>query len=197
MNTNILIAGVGGQGVNSLSIALQKACIKEGLYCKSSIFKGGAQKRGAIYSFIRIFSKKTAHIENFGGEIATGDLDVMLALEYNESIRYMKYYNADTRLIINRNEIAFFSKRYKENMLEVNPTEVLKKHYHKLTIADYSQESLDYFQHKKMSNFIMGIQAIRKGNLPIKETVFLEEFSKNISFSTEVLTKMKAYVLST
>lgn len=190
---NILIAGIGGQGVNSLSITLQNTCIRAGLYCKSAIFKGGAQKRGAIYSMIRVFPKKTPQIGNYGGEIPSADLDVLVALEYNESLRYIKYYNKKTKLIINRNEIAFFSKRYHQDIVNDDATKELKKHFLDLHIADFSKESYKYFNTKRMLNYIMGIQAIRIANLPINESIFREEFVKNISFSMEIINKMKAY----
>jgi len=190
---NLLIAGIGGQGVNSLSIALQNACIKEGLYCKGSIFKGGAQKRGAIYSFIRIFPKKTTHVENYGSEITESDLDVLLALEYNESLRYIKYYNTDTKLIVNRNEIAFFSKRYHQDIVTVKPDEVLQKHFPNTIIKDFSKKSIQYFETQKMLNFIMGIQAIRIAKLPIKESTFIKEFIKHVSLSNEIIQKIDTY----
>jgi len=193
---NLLVVGVGGQGVNALSIALQNTCMRAGLYCKSSIFKGGAQKRGAIYSFIRIFPEKTTEVANYGGEIASSDLDVLLALEYNESIRYMTYYHQQTKLLVNRKEVAFFSKRYHKDVLEVDAMEILQKHFPNTEIIDFSQESKTYFGTEKMLNFVMGIQAIRKAYLPINETIFKEEFIKNISFSTEIKQKMNAYAVA-
>lgn len=193
MSKNILIAGIGGQGVNKLSIAIQTTCIKQGFYCKSAIFKGGAQKRGAIYSFIRVFSEKNDRTKHFGGEIALGDIDVMLALEYSESVRYMKYYNTDTKIIINRDEIPFFAKRYKKEIIETDPKIVLKRHLKNTQIENYSQESIRYFGNKKMNNFIMGIQAIRKEYLPISEAFFVAEFLKTRPFSKEITTKIKQY----
>lgn len=193
MSKNILIAGIGGQGVNKLSIALQNTCIKQGFYCKSAIFKGGAQKRGAIYSFIRIFSKKNDKTKYFGGEIALGDLDIMIALEYQEAIRYMKYYHKETKILVNSDEITFFAKRYHPDTNEINPSEILEKQYKNTVISNFSEESKTFFKNQKMLNFIMGVQAIRKANLPINEKMFRDEFIKTLGLSDAEITKIKEY----
>ena len=193
MNKNILIAGIGGQGVNTLSIAIQNTCIKQGLYCKSAIFKGGAQKRGAIYSFIRVFSEKNDRTKHFGGEIALGDLDVMIALEPQEAIRYMKYYNKETKILVNSDEVTFFAKRYQPNTKEISPSKVLEKRYKNTVISNFSEESKTFFKNRKMSNFIMGIQAIRKADLPIDEKIFTDEFIKTLRLTDLEITKIKAY----
>lgn len=194
MSKNILIAGIGGQGVNTLSIAIQNACIKEGYYCKSSIFKGGAQKRGGIFSFIRIFEEKNEEVANFSGEIGSKELDVMISLEYWESIRYLKYYNINTNILVNQKEITFFSKRYKEELIEINPEEVLKKSFENLIMKDFSKVSIDFFGVEKMMNFIIGIEAIKRGLLPVRKSILIEEFRKKINFTDELLIKMKSYV---
>jgi Pyruvate/2-oxoacid:ferredoxin oxidoreductase gamma subunit len=194
MNKNILIAGIGGQGVNTLSIAIQNTCQKEGYYCKSSIFKGGAQKRGAIYSFIRVFADKNNDIINFSGEVCENDLDIMLSLEYWESIRYMKYYNQDTKILVNANEVTFFSKRYSDKLPEIIPKEVLEKHFPNTIINEYSQLGKEYFNETKMANFIIGVDAIKKSILPFNKYVFLEEFFKLLKLSDDMKTKMKSYV---
>ena len=194
MNKNILLAGIGGQGVNALSKSIQRSCIREGFYCKSSIFKGGAQKRGAIYSFIRIFNEKNEETINFGGEIGSGELDLMISLEYWETIRYMKYYNLNTEILANMHEIAFFSKRYSKELSEVNPKKILKDNFKNTKLEDYSKISIKHFGNERMINLIMGIEATANGMLPINKEVFIEEFIKQVNLSKENILKIKSYV---
>ena len=194
MIKNVLIAGVGGQGVNALSIVIQNACLNEGLYCKSSIFKGGAQKRGAIYSFIRIFENKSDTVINFSGEIGGGELDVMISLEYIESLRYIKYYNRNTKLLINQNEVTFFSKRYSNELGKINPTEILNANYNNVRIEDYSIQSKDFFGKEKMLNFVMGFEAVKTRLLPIGKGTFIDEFLKKNIVTENIQIKMKEYV---
>lgn len=86
MKTNIILAGVGGQGVLSLAAILDKAAIRSGLYFKQSEVHGMSQRGGAVYAHLRISDKPIQ-----SDLIPKGAADMILSLEPLEALRYLEY----------------------------------------------------------------------------------------------------------
>ncbi|HFC92058.1 MAG TPA: hypothetical protein ENJ51_04520, partial [Leucothrix mucor] len=51
---NLLLAGIGGQGINSLAKVLAEFIMLSGYQCQFTIHKGGAQSLGSVYAEFRI-----------------------------------------------------------------------------------------------------------------------------------------------
>jgi len=62
---NLIIAGVGGQGVYGLNRVLWRLCESAGLHCQGSVFKGGAQRQGGIHAVLRIFQASERDYANY------------------------------------------------------------------------------------------------------------------------------------
>lgn len=83
--TNILMAGVGGQGVLLASETLALAALAEGLEAKQSEVHGVAQRGGSVVSHVRIGRRVHSPL------IRCGELDVLYATERLEALRYAHY----------------------------------------------------------------------------------------------------------
>lgn len=97
---DILIAGVGGQGILSLAAILCSACVRRGLHVKQSEVHGMAQRGGAVVSHVRISEKPIA-----SDLIPFGRAEVLLALEPMEGLRYLPYMHPDGLIVVNRTPV--------------------------------------------------------------------------------------------
>lgn len=86
METNIIVAGVGGQGILSIAFVLDNAAMKEGFHFKQAEVHGMSQRGGAVQSHLR-FSKE----EIYSDLIPEGGADLILSVEPLESLRYYHY----------------------------------------------------------------------------------------------------------
>ncbi len=86
MKYDILLAGVGGQGVLSLAALIGRAAVAEGLHVKQSEVHGMAQRGGAVLSHLRLADAPIA-----SDLIPLGTADLILSMEPLESLRYTHY----------------------------------------------------------------------------------------------------------
>ncbi len=86
MKKDILIAGVGGQGILSLAYVLDNSALEAGFYFKQTEVHGMAQRGGGVVSHVRISDQKI-----HSDMIPTGKADIILGIEPLESLRYVDY----------------------------------------------------------------------------------------------------------
>lgn len=84
MKTDIVLAGVGGQGILSIATILGVAALKDGLNIKQAEVHGMSQRGGDVQSNLRISSE---HISS--DLIPTGMADLIVSLEPMEALRYL------------------------------------------------------------------------------------------------------------
>ena len=183
---NILITGLGGQGVNALYEVLQKTILRSGMYCKGAIFKGGAQKRGSVYAVIRT-SGQEQYAQHYSPMIAKGELDVLIGLEANEAARHYPLFNKKTKVVVNDYQFPFYSERFEGVTPKEDPIVRLKTDFGAQGIIDFNQKSKQTFGHLKMVNILMGLEAINQGFIPIDKMDFLEIFEQKVSIKYEEL----------
>lgn len=94
-NFNLLIAGVGGQGVIIAMQVLTRAALLDNYRVRTAETHGMAQRGGSVASFLRFGDG----IE--GPLIARGNCQVILVLEASEAVRYFNYANIKTSFFIN------------------------------------------------------------------------------------------------
>lgn len=90
MKFDIVLAGVGGQGVLSLSAMIATAALDEGLFVKQSEVHGMSQRGGAVTSHLRLSNRPVA-----SELVSLGSASLILALEPLESLRYLPYLTPD------------------------------------------------------------------------------------------------------
>jgi indolepyruvate ferredoxin oxidoreductase beta subunit len=94
MKYDIVLAGVGGQGVLSLSAIIALGALKDGLYAKQSETHGMAQRGGAVSAFLRLSDSRIA-----SGMIPRGTASMILGMEPLESARYLEFLSREGVLI--------------------------------------------------------------------------------------------------
>jgi indolepyruvate ferredoxin oxidoreductase beta subunit len=83
--TNVLIVGVGGQGVIMVSKILARLSQQQGLQVKQSEVHGMAKRGGSVFSHIRFGE------EVWSPTIPMGEADVVVGLEWAEGLRWLRY----------------------------------------------------------------------------------------------------------
>ncbi|MDR2652122.1 MAG: indolepyruvate oxidoreductase subunit beta [Prevotellaceae bacterium] len=96
MKTDIILAGVGGQGILSIAAAIGLAAIENKLYIKQAEVHGMSQRGGDVQSNLRISDKEIR-----SDLIPLGKADIILSIEPMESLRYMPYLAPNGRIITN------------------------------------------------------------------------------------------------
>jgi indolepyruvate ferredoxin oxidoreductase beta subunit len=100
---NILITGVGGQGVILMSELLGKAAIADGLRVKGSEVLGMAVRGGSVTSIIRFGD------EVYGPLIPPGKCDILVGMEPSEALRNASYLSKSGLVILNTVPIIPFT----------------------------------------------------------------------------------------
>jgi len=86
MKQDIILAGVGGQGILSIAFVIDNAALKEGLSFKQAEVHGMAQRGGAVQSHLRLSSDPI-----FSDLVPQGEADIILSVEPMETLRYLDY----------------------------------------------------------------------------------------------------------
>ena len=94
MNTNIILSGVGGQGILSIAAVIGKAALNNDLYIKQSEVHGMSQRGGSVSTELKIGNFKSSIVEE-------SKADLILAFEPIEVLRGLDKANKDTTLIFN------------------------------------------------------------------------------------------------
>ena len=96
MKADIILSGVGGQGILSIAAVIGEAALKEGLYMKQAEVHGMSQRGGDVQSNLRLSDKPVA-----SDLIPVGQADLIISLEPMESLRYLPYLKKDGWLVTN------------------------------------------------------------------------------------------------
>lgn len=98
MKKDIILAGVGGQGILSIAAVIGIAAVEAELHLKQAEVHGMSQRGGAVQSHLRISDKPIA-----SDLIPQGRCDLILSVEPMESLRYLPFLAPDGWLITSSN----------------------------------------------------------------------------------------------
>ncbi|MCK5799477.1 MAG: indolepyruvate oxidoreductase subunit beta [Deltaproteobacteria bacterium] len=93
MKSDIVIAGVGGQGVVSIAVIIASSAMEEGLQVKQAEVHGMSQRGGAVQSNLRL-ADGPIHSDI----VPKGRADLVIAMEPLESLRYVDYLSPEGTL---------------------------------------------------------------------------------------------------
>ena len=96
MKCDIIIAGVGGQGILSIAATIGLAAVEQNLFLKQSEVHGMSQRGGDVQSHLRL-SDKEIHSDL----IPYGKADLIISVEPMESLRYLPWLAADGWIVTN------------------------------------------------------------------------------------------------
>ena len=94
MKTDIILSGVGGQGILSIAAIIGEAALAENLYIKQAEVHGMSQRGGDVHSNLRIADRPIN-----SDLIASGNADVIISLEPMEALRYLPYLSREGWII--------------------------------------------------------------------------------------------------
>ncbi len=96
MKTDIILSGVGGQGILSIAATIAMAALDNDLNIKQSEVHGMSQRGGAVESHLRISDKPVA-----SDLIPIGQADIIISVEPMEGLRYLSYLSNEGWLVTN------------------------------------------------------------------------------------------------
>jgi indolepyruvate ferredoxin oxidoreductase beta subunit len=115
MKKDIILGGVGGQGILSIAAIIGTAAVKAGLYLKQAEVHGMSQRGGDVQSNLRISDQPIA-----SDLIPVGKADMIISVEPMEALRYVPMLAADGWIITNTTPfINIPDYPSKEELLEV------------------------------------------------------------------------------
>jgi indolepyruvate ferredoxin oxidoreductase beta subunit len=94
MKTDIILCGVGGQGILSIATIIGEAALKENLYIKQAEVHGMSQRGGDVQSNLRISSEPI-----YSDLVPKGAADVIISMEPMEALRYLPFLKKDGWII--------------------------------------------------------------------------------------------------
>jgi len=86
MKTDIILAGVGGQGILTIAATIGMAAVNKNLFLKQAEVHGMSQRGGDVQSNLRISDKPI-----YSDLIAKGTADIILSVEPMEALRYLPF----------------------------------------------------------------------------------------------------------
>lgn len=101
MKKDIILAGVGGQGILSIATVIGSAALEQGLYLKQAEVHGMSQRGGDVQSNLRLSSEPI-----YSDLIPQGCADLIVSLEPMEALRYVPSLAPDGWIITNTSPFA-------------------------------------------------------------------------------------------
>ena len=124
MKADIILAGVGGQGILSIAASIGMAALNNELFIKQAEVHGMSQRGGAVHSNLRISTRPIA-----SDLIPLGNADLILSVEPMESLRYLPYLAEHGWLVTNSNPYMnipdYPDMRAIEEQIALHPNHVL------------------------------------------------------------------------
>jgi indolepyruvate ferredoxin oxidoreductase beta subunit len=116
--TNILLVGVGGQGIILASEIMSDVFMKAGFDVKKSEVHGMAQRGGSVSTHVRFGSKV------FSPLIKEGEADIFMAFEELEALRYFNYLSPHPTILLNEQRlnppsVSLGNEAYPEKIAEI------------------------------------------------------------------------------
>jgi len=162
---NILISGVGGQGVLLTSKIIAEAALLQGLDVKQSEVHGMAQRGGSVLSQVR-FGKKV-----FSPIVSEGEADLLIGFEPLETARYIHYLKDDGAVIYNTRPIGTIGVSIAAEKYPVDIDDVIKSRIKTILPFDGTRLAVAAGD-KRMLNLVMLGASLKF--LPLKESVIID-----------------------
>lgn len=181
--TNIVIAGVGGQGIVLSSTLVSEAAMLAGFDVKSNEVHGMAQRGGSVISQIR-FGQKV-----YSPMIKTGEAHFLVSMEKMEALRYLNLCNETTHILVNNTQIVPVTVTSGSGYYPENIDQLLKDASEHVWLID-AQAIASELGNIKTANVVM--MGAMSGYLALEEKYF-EQAIKNTVKSGYVDINLKAF----
>jgi indolepyruvate ferredoxin oxidoreductase, beta subunit len=163
--TNVLICGVGGQGILLASEILSEVALRSGYDVKKSEVHGMAQRGGSVVSHVRYGEKIYSPL------ISEGDADFIFSFELMETLRYLPMLKKEGIIIINEQKISPTNTSIKSDKYPENIQETCLK-YAKNVLSINALKIAENIGNNKIVNVIM-LGALSRF-LPLENNIWVE-----------------------
>ncbi len=180
---NILIVGVGGQGVLLASEILTAAAVEAGYDAKKSEVHGMAQRGGVVSSHVRIGEKVYSPL------IKEGYADVILAFEQAEAMRWVHFLKDGGTMIVNRYKLVPPIASMKGFEYPEDPIGVVKKRIHDAKVVDAVKIAADLGNPRLVNTILLGVLS---ASLDVPEKIWEKVIRERVPKGTEDL-NVKAF----
>ena len=179
MKKDIILAGVGGQGILSIAAIIGFAALEKNLFVKQAEVHGMSQRGGAVQSHLRISSNEIS-----SDLIPLGEADIIISVEPMEALRYLSFLSKKGWIITNttpfvnipnypdREELLSKIKSYK-NVITINADELARKNGSVKSSNVVLLGAALQFLELPMENIESGIRTLfnRKGEEVVKKNI--------------------------
>ena len=154
---NVLICGVGGQGILLASEILSEVLIRNRYDVKKSEIHGMSQRGGSVESHVRAGKKV------FSSLIKKGESDFILAFESMEGLRYLEYLSSEGKLIRNTQKIIPLTITVGDATYPENPEKIAKDNDIETISIDAIKIAKDLGSDKVVNIILLGVLAQHLG----------------------------------
>ncbi len=188
MKTDIVLAGVGGQGILSIAATIGMAALENDLYLKQAEVHGMSQRGGAVQSHMRLSDK-----DILSDLIPKGSADIILSVEPMESLRYLPFLEKEGWLVTNTTAYKNIPD-YPEEEVVMNEIKKQKKY-----IALDADKIASELGSKRASNIVMLGAATPFFNIPFESfeeglrKIFGRKGDKIVNMNIEALRAGKEF----
>ncbi len=172
-NSNLLITGVGGQGIILASDIISETALTAGYDVKKTDTLGMAQRGGSVVSHVRIGSRVWSPL------IKEGEVDILLAFEKLEAARWIQFLRPGAIVIINNHALPPLSvnlgnEPYPSDEQIAN---ILKQRTDSIYFVDGTSRVKELGNTRMLNMFMLGCVS---SFLPLKVNIWKESISRRL-----------------
>lgn len=169
---NILIAGVGGQGVLLTSKIIAETALEQGFDVKQSEVHGMAQRGGSVVSFVRFGDKVYAPM------VTEGECDLLIGFEPVETARYLHYLKETGIVIYNTYKMSSITVSIGAEKYPENIDETIRLNAKNVHPFDGTKLAVDVGDKRALNVVMMGA-ALKF--LPFESNIVLKKIEENVN----------------
>lgn len=168
---NVVIAGVGGQGVLLTSKIIAETAMLQDFDVKQSEVHGMAQRGGSVISHVRFGEKVYSPI------VSEGDADLLIGFEPLETARYIHFLKEDGIVVYNTYRISSITVSIGAEKYPEDIDEIIKKNAKKVYPIDGTNLAVKAGDKRALNIVLLG--AVLKF-LPLDKNIVLKSLENNV-----------------
>ncbi len=150
MKFDVVLAGVGGQGVLSIAAIIGLAAVDGGLRLKQAEVHGMSQRGGSVQSHLRI-----ADHPIFSDLIPEGGADLLLSMEPMETLRYVPFLAKDGAIVAERSPVVNIT-----NYPALDEVLTVLQQYPRITLIDAEVIARDMRASRSSNMVLLGAASV-------------------------------------
>lgn len=174
MSHNVMLAGVGGQGLVLMTKILSQAAFNEGFDVKTNDVVGLSQRGGMVYSSVRYGEKI------YSPNIRIGTADALVSLEPLEGLRWSHMLSSKGLLIMNTAQI--YPTMVQQGKVNYPEEEIKALHQtYSVFEIDAKGEAKKIGKPQVVNTIVLGLLSV---HLSLSEEAWIASIKKNVKFNT-------------